>query len=100
MGIVRSVFRHYGRSTRQELGARSKRDGWATIGDQDLGLPPILARPPDVAVRRCVEKGRQLTRSGARVARLVHTQEIGRSIRPSATNTGRYARGQSSGAVN
>jgi hypothetical protein len=31
---------------------------------------------------------------------LAHTQEVGRSIRPSATNMGRYARGQSSGAVN
>ena len=51
MDIVRSVFRHYGRSTRQEPGARSKRDGWATIGDQDLGLPPVSRTTADTAVR-------------------------------------------------
>ena len=101
MGIVRSVFRHYGRSTRQEPGARSKRDGWATIGDQDLGLPPALARPPMSRLTPSRGEGRhQLTRSGAPVARLAHTQEVGRSIRSSATIMGRYARGQSSGAVN
>jgi len=31
---------NYGQSTQQALGARSKRDGCESIGDQDLGCPP------------------------------------------------------------
>jgi hypothetical protein len=121
VGIVTSALRHVSRKTnRAGLGGGWKPRGTLkAYGHRALSLPPLRKVNP-AGARRPFEAGwmgnhwgsrprpsaisRAATdvsaRSGAPVARLAHTQEIGRSIRPSATNMGRYARGQSSGAVN
>src|SRR5215467_737751 len=82
---------HWGSRPRPSSNSRASAD----VAAHRRGDAPPPYPPPQVG------EGREgVTRSGAPVARLAHTQEVGCSIRPSATIMGRYARGQSSGAVN
>ena len=85
---------------------RGLEDRWCPPGhgDQDLGCPPILARP--WMYRRAgreMKSPTPLLRGQAPGAdephELVPKGKVG-SIRTSANSSGRYARGQSSGAVN
>lgn len=90
-----------GRLTGAASGPRSKRVSAYGHGDRHVSLPPI-ARPRMYRRAAAWPSGRPqvLTRGGALVARLAHTQEAGRSIRPSATNIGQAGHWRAQGAVN
>src|SRR5215471_5524336 len=106
MGIVRSVFRHYGRVNPAGAG-RPFEAGWMGNHWGSRPRPSASSRatadgaerrrgddPPPYPPPQAGEGREGVTRSGAPVARLAHDQEIGRSIRPSATILGRLGTGE------
>jgi hypothetical protein len=102
VGIVRSAFRHHGKSTGRVPGARSKRDG----AGNGMGFVPSAFRQFS-RDRGCIgaplrrrEARRRFQRRWAETARRSHEPEAFGATPVPATTLGRYARGQSSVAVN
>jgi hypothetical protein len=102
VGIVRSVFRHNGKSIGRAPSARSKRDG---AGD-GMGIETSAFRQHSRQTRMYVGAAREMKspatfrRGGAEAARCPHKAKIVGASPTCATTLGRYASGQSSVAVN